>query len=147
LQAVSTTAWGQLCAEASHKYLIFFKVSPKLLTLSFTVPVPADRLYFKRPILCLASSKILNPSPTLTARRVCTPRLCCGGRTHSLGGEGGGGSVLYIFYVLVLYSTLIHMPSPQFSLCHRMLGSNSGLLRLWHWQSYALTPRFKVTCL
>jgi hypothetical protein len=30
--------------------------------------------------------------PPLTARRVCTPpRLLCGGRTHSLGGEGGGG--------------------------------------------------------
>jgi hypothetical protein len=30
-------------------------------------------------------------SPPLTARRVCTPRLWCRGRTHSLGGEGVGG--------------------------------------------------------
>jgi hypothetical protein len=45
---------------------------------------------------------------------VCTPRLWCGGRTHSLGGEGGGGgggsifgrrrhsSVLYIFKYFVI---------------------------------------------
>ncbi len=46
-----------------------------------------ERLYCKRPILCLASSKILTP----TARRVCTPRLWCGGWTHLLGGEGVGG--------------------------------------------------------
>ncbi len=26
-----------------------------------------------------------------TVRRVCTPRLCCGGRTDSPGGEGDGG--------------------------------------------------------
>jgi hypothetical protein len=63
------------------------------------------RLYCKRPILWLASSELLTPIP-LTARRVCTTRLWCGGRTHWLGGEGGGGvnilegarhsSVLYI---------------------------------------------------
>jgi hypothetical protein len=44
----------------------------------------------KRPILCLAYSKILTPTP-LSARRVCPPRLWCGGRTHSPGIEGGGG--------------------------------------------------------
>ncbi len=64
-----------------------------------------EGLYCKRPIQCLASSEILTPHP-LTARRVCTPsRFWCGGRTHSLGGEGVGGqysedarhcSVLYI---------------------------------------------------
>jgi hypothetical protein len=31
------------------------------------------------------------PPIPLTARRVRTPRLWCGGRTHSLGGEGGWG--------------------------------------------------------
>ncbi len=30
------------------------------------------------------------PPTTLSARRVCTPRLCWGGRTHSPGGEGEG---------------------------------------------------------
>jgi hypothetical protein len=39
---------------------------------------------------------------------MCTPRLCCGGRTHSPGGEGGGGSIvlktqdtaLYLYRIL-----------------------------------------------
>ncbi len=54
---------------------------------SFISPVPQSD-YCKSPIVWLSSSKILNPIP-FTARRVCTPRLWCGGRTHSLGGEGG----------------------------------------------------------
>jgi hypothetical protein len=48
-----------------------------------------EGLYCKRSIQCLASSEILTPHP-LTARRVCNPRLWCGGRAHSLGGEGVG---------------------------------------------------------
>jgi hypothetical protein len=40
-----------------------------------------ERLYCKRPILCLASSKILTPHP-LTARRVCTPPPAGGGHTR-----------------------------------------------------------------
>jgi hypothetical protein len=40
----------------------------------------------------MASSELLTPHP-LTARRVCTPRIWCGGRIHSLGGEGVGGGV------------------------------------------------------
>ena len=35
------------------------------------------------------------PPTPLSERRVCTPRLCCGGRTHSPGGEGGGGSIFW----------------------------------------------------
>jgi hypothetical protein len=50
--------------------------------------------YCKRAILFLSSSKILTPIP-LSARRVCTPRLCCGGRPDSPGGEGGGGSIFW----------------------------------------------------
>jgi hypothetical protein len=33
----------------------------------------------------------------LTAQRVCTPHLWCGGRTHSLGGEGVGVNIFNIF--------------------------------------------------
>jgi hypothetical protein len=58
-----------------------------------TTLTPVEGLYCKRPIQCLASFKILTPHP-LTARRVCTPRLLCGGRTHSLGGEGVGVNIL-----------------------------------------------------
>jgi hypothetical protein len=53
----------------------------------------------------------IDPHPP-TARRVCTPRLWCGGRTHSLVGVGGGGqfedvrhsSVFYVCKYFVLYS-------------------------------------------
>ncbi len=49
-----------------------------------------ERLYCKRPIQCPASSKILTPPPSLPGECV-TPAFGVGGRTHSLGGEGGGG--------------------------------------------------------
>jgi hypothetical protein len=68
--------------------------------------IPVERLYCKRPIQCLAFSKILTPH-RLTARRVCTP-LWCGGRTHSLGGEGGGGgSIFWKTPDTALYSTYV----------------------------------------
>ncbi len=67
----------------------------------------AEGLHCKRPIQCLASPEILTPHP-LTARRVCTPCLWCGGRTPALGGEGDGGSIflntaLYSIYVRTLW--------------------------------------------
>jgi hypothetical protein len=60
----------------------------------------------KRPIQCLASSEILTTRP-LTDRRVYPPRLWCGGRTHSLGGEGVGvrktpDTALYSIYARTL---------------------------------------------
>jgi hypothetical protein len=65
-----------------------------------------EGLYCKRPIQCLASSEILTTHP-LTARRVCTPRLWCGGRTHSLGREGVGGSIVRLTPDTALYSTYV----------------------------------------
>ncbi len=51
------------------------------------------RLYCKRPIQCLASSKILTPTPSPPG--VCVlPCLWYGGKTHSLGGEGVGVNIL-----------------------------------------------------
>jgi hypothetical protein len=47
------------------------------------------------------------PPPHRRARRVCTPRLWCGGRTHSLGGEGGGGSIFWKTPDTALYSTYV----------------------------------------
>ncbi len=64
------------------------------------------RYYCKRPILWLASSKILTPPPLPTHRPDSVyPRLWCGGRTHTLGGEGGGGSIFWKTSDTALYST------------------------------------------
>jgi hypothetical protein len=57
-------------------------------------PKGVEGLNCKRPIQCLAFSKILTPNP-LTARRVCTPRLSCGLDTLSGWRGGGGGSILW----------------------------------------------------
>jgi hypothetical protein len=49
--------------------------------------IPTEYIFYcKREILFLSSSKILTPIP-LSPWRVCTPRLCCGGRTDSPGGK------------------------------------------------------------
>ncbi len=44
------------------------------------------------------------PPTPLSARRVCTNRLCCGGRTDSPGGEGDGGSIFWKKREIVLTS-------------------------------------------
>ncbi len=72
-----------------------------------------ERLYCKRPIPWLASSKILTPHPPLSARRVCTPAFDAGGG-HTGWAERGWGvniledarhsSVLYIRKYLVAQS-------------------------------------------
>jgi hypothetical protein len=62
-----------------------------------------ERLYCKRRILCLASSKILNPLPPHRLAIVYR-RLWCGVRTHSLGGKGYGVNILEdARYCSVLY--------------------------------------------
>ncbi len=60
--------------------------------------------YCKRPILCLASFKILTPSPP---GECVPPAFVAGGRTHSPGGEEGGGSVFWKTQDTAVYSTYI----------------------------------------
>jgi hypothetical protein len=90
-------------------------------------PVPASVRLSCREIIVRGQSygwrlpKYWTPIPR-TARRVCTLRRWCGGRTHSLGGEGGGGvniledvrhsSVVYVCKYCVFY------PFQQFSVQH-----------------------------
>ncbi len=50
--------------------------------------------YCKRAILFLSSSKILTPHPPLRPASLSSPRNKAGG-THSLGGEGDGGSIFW----------------------------------------------------
>jgi hypothetical protein len=73
---------------------------------TYAVPrfcVIIDVLYCKRPIQCLASSKLLTPHP-LTARRVCTP----GGWEDTLArGRGGGGSIFWNTPDTALNSTYV----------------------------------------
>ncbi len=45
----------------------------------------------------------IGPPIPLTALRVCTSRLWCGGRTHSLGGEVGRGLIFWKTRDTVLY--------------------------------------------
>jgi hypothetical protein len=47
------------------------------------------------------------PPTLLSARRVGTPCLCCGRKTHSPGGEGGGGSIFWKTQDTALFSTYI----------------------------------------
>jgi hypothetical protein len=103
------TEYPSTLLSVTHKFHFPFNPSPpppklkktRLLVIMHHWPLHSllfewvqsvERLYCKRPILCLVSSKILTPH-LLTARRLwCVPpRFWCGGRTHSLGGKGVGG--------------------------------------------------------
>ncbi len=54
-----------------------------------------------------------------------------------------GGAFLFIFvtFVRILYSTLLHLPFLRF---HCVGGCSDRLLRLWHWQSDAETARLDL---
>ena len=98
-----------------HSMLYAWKDNPKLFhgpafcskcsTFLVTLSRREIIVYCKRPIQCLASSKILTPHP-LTARRVCIPLPLVRGKDKLAGWRGGWGiniledarhsSVLYI---------------------------------------------------
>jgi hypothetical protein len=67
----------------------------------------AERLYCKRPIQCLASSKILT-SHSLTSRRVwCTPPSLVRGKDIFAGWRGVGGSIFWKTPDTALYSSYV----------------------------------------
>ncbi len=106
-----------------------------------------EGLYCKRPIQCLASSKILTPHP-LTARRVCTLPPLVRGRTHSLGGKGLGGqyfgrrrTLLCTLYIRKYF--VEHRFVPSLSHIHSNApiptSSSSSFHQLMHWQHFVLS--------
>jgi hypothetical protein len=72
-----------------------------------------ERLDCKRPILWLASSEILTHPP----HRPASVYFWCGGRTHSLVGEGDGGSIFWKTPDTALYSTYVSTLCSWFLIC------------------------------
>jgi hypothetical protein len=108
---------GQQCAAFCLKKKEHWSPRSEAFTRRM-LPATEYIFYCKRAILFLSSSKILTLIP-LSARRVCsTPRLCCGGRTDSPGGEGDGGSKFWKTRGIGLPSyskicTLCYLPTPS----------------------------------
>ncbi len=69
-------------------------------------PILSPALYCRRPIQCLASSKILTPHP-LTTRRVCVPPAFGAGEDTLAKWRGGGGSIFWKTPETALYSTYV----------------------------------------
>ncbi len=51
---------------------------------------------------------------------------------------------LDLFYFIVRYSALLHLPPPQIPLCRRMLGSNPGVLRLRQQSCYTVLLLLRI---
>jgi hypothetical protein len=96
----------------------------KSISSSWSGPVLSS--YCKRPILRLASSKILTLHPPHSPANVCPP-FWCGGRIHFPVGEGGGGSIFWKVSDTALYSTYVSTLRVQISL------KDSYLRNLTHW--------------
>ncbi len=82
---LSTTGWSPQLFPIHHLQPSYYRSSAPQSTY-FTV---RGQSYFSR------LPKYRPPPIPLSARRVRTPRLCCGGRIDSPGGEGDGGSIFW----------------------------------------------------
>jgi hypothetical protein len=104
--------------QKAQKLAIQAKSPSATIVAGLQLPLPdqlPEGLYCKRPIQCLASSEILKPPPPPPSPpgECVTLRLWCGGRTHSLGGEGvGRGSIVRKTPDTALYS--IYVPRKYF---------------------------------
>jgi hypothetical protein len=110
-------------------------VFPSTGTLPDLPPIlySVERLYCKRPIQCLASSKILTPHP-LTARRVCTPSPLVRGEDTLAGWKVGGRSIFWKTPDTALYSTYVS------TLCSKVPPSPTGGREMGRYGAPSLFP-------
>ncbi len=76
----------------------------------------------------------IDPPPPSPPGECVLPRLWCGGRTHSLGGEGGGRSIFWKTSDTALYSTYVTTSWSAALTCWRFktdTSSQSVLLSRW----------------
>jgi hypothetical protein len=79
-----------------------------------------------------AYREVINSDPDLTSS---VPEL--NSETDERAAKYLTGGFLFIFLDFFLFTDTASSAAPQIPLCRRMLGSNTGLLRLRHWQADA----------